>query len=173
MDDNTIQGVIYMKKMLMALSALVCLPLSSGEVFAYTTCPHVFAGGGSLVAQSTGYSGYGFNKDTMIYPASCSGASVTFQFNVNTSECPYIGFGWKYNDNTLEFSLTDWRYGSVRATSSSPNRLHYVSNPGGWNEITLWSSTTTNTDAAISASCGYSGDDAMTKAYNAAAAQSM
>ncbi|GEM_PF-3177254 len=110
------------------------------------------AGGGSLVAQKSGLTGYGFTKDVMCYPGghfynspavgwgviyrgkwesdTLVFPTVTFQINVNSPSCNFIGLAPAIPVDHI-WDIVSWNEGLARTNGQNAGRGSHAYDLGG------------------------------------------
>lgn len=174
----------------------------SGAAYPFSgTSMYGSGGGGSLVAQNTGMDDYGFTKDVMCFPngefynSPTVGLgytsyedfpyyvqftpAVTFQVNVDSPSCNYIGIAEEDIDGYPHYyssykGMHSWNTGEVMGEESSASTTASWETPYSWVEIIYlpYSESsrqiTIDRPFAVAAACGETAEDAMSKARTVA-----
>lgn len=129
-------------------------------------------GGGSLVAQNTGLTGYGFTQDIMYWPEACSEPmaykTMTFQVSVHPDYCPYVGVAWD-RPETFKVLPVNWKTGVLLGKGNEiTTNMHAFRNSGKWFELVIGDTGYLSNATPIAAACGYSEGEAMNNALTIA-----
>jgi len=158
------------------------------------------AGGGSLVAQKSGLTGYGFTKDAMCYPGghfynspavgwgviyggkwesdTLVFPTVTFQINVNSPSCNFIGLAPAVNVDHID-TMVHWNTGRALTEELGGRGISVYdlrSNKGKWLELIYQhynpdgTGTSLGRSYAVGATCGSTAAEAMENAKKVAKA---